>query len=251
MIKMDQEAEGIIYQICRACKKSKPLSEFHRDKSKELGRVSICKECAKARGKQYRLDHKKQIDEGNRKYRLDHKEQIAERGRKYCLANKDQISKQQREYYVEHKEEIAERQKKYGEEHKKEIRERGLKYRLENKKEIAKRQKQYCQSWRGRLVGRCYNQCRRARKAEAEGDGVTPGELDMIIKNQHNKCNMCGKNFCKSRPATIDHIILLSKNGPHTPENIQALCGSCNCKKQAKIMSCFISSWAVLGASQK
>ena len=156
---------------------------------------------------------------------------------------KECIAIQGAKYHVSHKTESAAYNKKYNAEHKEEAAERQAAYNDEHKDEIAEYQKKYRQSELGRLLRRSYRQRRRARKMDAEGDGVTPDEFERIVKNQKYRCNMCGRKFSKSKPATADHIIPLSKGGPHTPENTQALCLSCNCSKKAKIMRRFIVCW--------
>lgn len=44
------------------------------------------------------------------------------------------------------------------------------------------------------------------------------------------KCLWCGR----IRKLTVDHVIPISKNGPNTIDNLQPLCGSCNCTKKEK-----------------
>lgn len=62
-------------------------------------------------------------------------------------------------------------------------------------------------------------------------------------------CNLCGKlcdetdkswgNFGANYP-TLDHIQPLSKGGSHTWDNVQILCGKCNChvKKAMEVQKC-------------
>lgn len=258
---MEEEArrtEEVIYRICSVCKQRKSISEFNKDKTRKLGRAYICKQCNNFKNAKYREDHKEEIAEYHRGYKKTHKEEIAKRGKKYRGAHKEEIEKHDREYRAEHKEEKAEYHKKYYGEHKEKITERVKRYREAHKDEFTeykrgwiKAHKQevvgyirkYNQTEKGRLVTNCRNQRRRARKAEAEGDVVTPKEFQRIVKNQGGKCNLCSRKFIKSRPPTMDHVFPLSRGGPHTSSNIQALCQSCNSSKHAKIMKCFITSW--------
>lgn len=79
----------------------------------------------------------------------------------------------------------------------------------------------------------------RARKFGVEYEyGVT---LKSVIKRDKGICQICGKvcnpndkrwgSFGPDYP-TLDHIIPLSKGGPHTWDNVQCACGNCNSYKR-------------------
>lgn len=56
------------------------------------------------------------------------------------------------------------------------------------------------------------------------------------------KCRVCGIKVVRTKTyapnmATIDHIIPMSKGGPHTYENVQTLCAQCNSNKRDIIPS--------------
>lgn len=221
--KKAEELEEVIYQICRVCGKSKPLNEFYKDKGCKLDRKSICKECDIARAKQYRLDNKEQLAEQRRRYDLKHKEQIAERARKLYLKHRIQILECKKEYNLAHPEQRAEYRRRYN---------------IKHKEQIARQQKESRQTDNGRFLGRCQQHRRRARE-RASNAGLTPDQWARILKNQKHRCNLCGKQFAKRRKPTVDHIIPLSKGGDLISNNVQALCKSCNCSKNAKIpLSC-------------
>lgn len=65
---------------------------------------------------------------------------------------------------------------------------------------------------------------------------LTTKELELILKSQDNCCVLCGRDFNAVEP-TFDCIIPMSKGGSFTKENVQALCKSCNSRKNVKILA--------------
>ena len=47
------------------------------------------------------------------------------------------------------------------------------------------------------------------------------------------KCPVCKQNFGKRKPATVDHIVPLSKGGADNKSNWQLMCRACNMKRGA------------------
>lgn len=68
-----------------------------------------------------------------------------------------------------------------------------------------------------------------------------PGITKKKLFNIHNGlCAVCGirtqvNDYLKPNAAEIDHIIPMSKGGPHTWNNVQLLCRSCNILKADKV----------------
>ena len=62
------------------------------------------------------------------------------------------------------------------------------------------------------------------------------GTVKSIGENQKWLCVYCRCNI--SNKYHVDHIIPLSKEGKHVPENIQLTCPSCNVKKSNKLNYC-------------
>lgn len=80
---------------------------------------------------------------------------------------------------------------------------------------------------------------------------LTLQQWEKILESQDNRCAICGKKFCKSRPPTKDHIIPLSKGGGLTFENVQALCKSCNSSKNASLDHTKIITWSHHGITTR
>jgi 5-methylcytosine-specific restriction endonuclease McrA len=68
---------------------------------------------------------------------------------------------------------------------------------------------------------------RRAHRA-AVGGTITTSEWNELAWAFGNRCLCCGT---KDKPLTMDHVIPLSKGGPHVIANVQPLCQTCNNRK--------------------
>ena len=65
--------------------------------------------------------------------------------------------------------------------------------------------------------------------------GYVPPVSDLVLK-QGGRCAICNGKFSERFRPTLDHIIPISKGGPHIASNVQALCRPCNGRKGAKIL---------------
>jgi 5-methylcytosine-specific restriction endonuclease McrA len=81
---------------------------------------------------------------------------------------------------------------------------------------------------------------RRAVERGAEADSIDPIK---IFERDRWRCQLCGRNTPKAlrgknQPASpeLDHIVPLSRGGPHTYANTQCACRECNGNKGATIM---------------
>ena len=93
--------------------------------------------------------------------------------------------------------------------------------------------------------GKCYNGRihKRKRRAEKKGNGpfhnIDPRE---VFERDSWTCGLCGKRvnrrlkFPNPRSASLDHIIPLSRGGPHTYQNVQLAHLKCNLEKRDQII---------------
>lgn len=98
-----------ITRVCRKCGQEKPLSEFVKDKTRELGYSYTCKHCKREHACKYRADNHEKVLERTRKWRVDNPEKVREYDRKYRADNHEKILEYGRKYYAEN----SERYKKY------------------------------------------------------------------------------------------------------------------------------------------
>jgi len=106
-----------------------------------------------------------------------------------------------------------------------------IRERYRNSELVKERQKKYNLTINGKIT--------RANKdhyyRNGSKDGITIEDWLEILKLQGNQCVLCNRSFDEVKP-TFDCIIPLSKGGRFTKDNVQALCKTCNAKKNAKIL---------------
>ena len=77
---------------------------------------------------------------------------------------------------------------------------------------------------------------RRARLAEVECT-LTEQEAMELFEEYVGLCV-----YCPALATTLDHVIPLSRGGPHTKDNLVPCCKSCNSKKGAKPLLVFLAT---------
>ena len=103
---------------CPKCGRVLPITEFSKNKSRKDGLNHYCKQCDRAKRKEYYQTHRdtvlKSVAEWraknptyNAEYYQANKEKKAAYDAEYYQANKDAIQKQKAEYYQENKDKIA------------------------------------------------------------------------------------------------------------------------------------------------
>lgn len=63
-------------KVCSKCRESKPLDEFHKDKTTRNGVSSRCKECRKAYAKVYHKKNKDRINAKDKRYREENRDRV-------------------------------------------------------------------------------------------------------------------------------------------------------------------------------
>jgi hypothetical protein len=114
-------------KVCNACGQPKPVTEYHKDRSRSDGRRLICKACAieaerahykahremilqklsaeyplgrNEREKDYRARNREAINARRRAWREANKERINEKVRAATAANREEYNTRQRERYT-------------------------------------------------------------------------------------------------------------------------------------------------------
>lgn len=194
--------------ICTRCSIEKDASEFNKDKSKKTGHRPNCKACDKI----WRDANKEKLAALHKKYysKFTQKEWYQKYNKKYKQSEKGKASSKR--YSEKNKKKINARRRAY---HKTEAGQKAYKeYYNNNYEDFLER-----------------NRLRRARLLEVYTDNsINKESLTTLFDSQNGKCNYCEIELTKDNKH-LDHIIPISKKGPHTIENVQYLCISCNFSK--------------------
>lgn len=217
-------------KTCSKCSEEKPLEEFHRNKSKLLGRESQCKDCKNP----------------NRVVRPVAPE-VAE-GFKYCYTcenvksvcsfSKDNSKKDglqvkckdcDAQYRKDNKSSIKSYMRVYGRKH----------YR-ENKESKSRYGREYFKL--NASIARERRQRRRALRRGADDDGSTN---ESVIARWGGTCYLCGVPVAEDgKPLEsyhLEHVVPLSKGGSHTIDNLRPSCAKDNLSKGAGVLISYLA----------
>jgi hypothetical protein len=144
--------------------------ELHKREGEHIRNTENCvnKLIAGRTRKQYKEDHKEQIEEYGKHYQ-----------KKYCEQHKDEIKEYKKQYREQHKDEIKENEKKYREQHKDEIKEKKKQYYVMNKQKITEKKKKYAFENKQKTSEYC------KQKTTCE----CGSEITIINKSRHEKSN--------------------------------------------------------------
>lgn len=200
---------------CTKCGKAKPVEEFDKAPRYCTGYVSQCKECRRAGSRDWKRRHKKQVREYHKQWCAEHPDYYPEYERQYRTTHRKQKRAQDRQWYADHRTHILAYQKRYYAEHTQQIKEQV---------------KRYQHTPKGKAV--VVNVRHKRRIAKQDSD-ITAEWLAQLYGTQ-TVCAYCGAAFSDELPATLDHIMPLSKGGTHTKNNVVLCCRPCNNAKGNK-----------------
>ena len=103
-------------KTCTKCGETKPLDDFHRDKTRAGGRKPYCKECVQEYARRHYEENRDKERERNRRYREENRDKVRERHRRYREENRDKVLEYGLRYYEENRDKERERKHCYREE---------------------------------------------------------------------------------------------------------------------------------------
>jgi 5-methylcytosine-specific restriction endonuclease McrA len=199
-------------KVCNTCGILKPLSEYHRNKKCQDGRLARCKACRKVADAPYVESYRERGRQNARAWRMKHPEESARKTREWAQANPGRM----REYSAKYRR--SERGRATAQ--------RWLEVRDRSRRQATTR-RYYLKNKTRYLT---YASNRRARIRGSDGHH-SKDDVAFIAQKQGMRCIYCRN---KLKHFHIDHILPLALGGANDKTNIQLLCPRCNRRKGAK-----------------
>ncbi len=217
-------------KVCSKCGIEKDKEEFGKDKNRKDGLYPQCKACRNKSSAAYYASE--QGRDKVLKYRIKNAQAARDRAKKWKKDNPERRRIQRRKHYLENKERLNEENK--------------IRYN-KNKDKYLQTIKDYRKTEMGRIV-HANDTAKRRYLKQTTADGTIPisvglypssEALNELRDRQDNKCFHCGCDLDYEGVNTVhlDHLIPLSKGGPHTLKNVCWSCSLCNLRKNDKLLS--------------
>lgn len=181
-------------KACSKCEEVLPLSEFHICRSAKDGLQAKCKKCFK----KYYIENRDRKRAYDRIYYKEHEEEMKNNTRNRYINNKEVVLAYVAQWQRDNPDKTRAATKRWLDKHPEKVTE--------------------------------YNTRRRARIRNAEINDFTAEDWVELLVLYENRCAYCGSEG----KLEADHIVPLSKGGPHTKINIAPACVHCNRVKNAR-----------------
>lgn len=152
--------------------------------------------------------------------------------------NRDKRLAKQKEYQQAHAEERSAYNQQWARENRAYLNEYNRAYNVEWKKRNPGKSAEYSRNARlrnleeHRKTNAERELARRARKKASETEKIS---FDVVYERDQHICGICGKEVVDRADFQLDHIIPLSKGGPHTYANVQTSHRLCNQRKGNRV----------------
>ena len=215
---------------CSKCRRHFPLSGFSPDKRTILGVGSHCKACNRKRMQKYgkQRDVKRRRSAYNKLYRRSNGRILAEANRRWRLKNHRSVKAKQRSAYRRNKKTIIAWQRRNYRKNRAPILARQKRYYASRVAEHVERNRKWRAANPDLFLASLKH--RRALKLGARESSLTADQWKAIKRRFKFRCAYCRRR----RRLTQDHVIPLTRHGPHTRRNVVPACQSCNSSKSNK-----------------
>lgn len=202
---------------CFKCGEVKPLAEFNRQRALKDGLCSRCRECDKARRREWYA-------------KPESKEWMRAANAKRYAENHDEINARKQRYYRENRERILESVHRYYRQNAERILKQKRQYREANREWINEKLRQY---FRDHPEIRNHHQRLRYARKKGAGGNYTLDDIRRKYEEQGGCCYWCRGPL--NGTFEIDHIVPIARGGSSNSGNICCSCKPCNRRKHAKM----------------
>lgn len=221
---MPKPSQPIIdgHKLCTKCRVMKPVGDFYvRKGRKTVGLFSSCKACCGASQQSYHAKNPGKRAALSLAWQKKNPERANQQRRKSNGRRRESVRRQRQKWRDKNRERLASASRHRS----------ALERMLHPDKPRARLSK-----WRKANKDKV-NVWTRNRRAKMNGNPgkLLPSEWSAIKASQGYRCLMCGLSEPHIR-LTIDHVVPVSRGGSNDKSNIQGLCKSCNCSKNAKVI---------------
>lgn len=217
-------------KICTTCGKLLVAHKINFNKKKG-GKYGLRSECNLCR-KQYRIEHKEELNQKDREYYQRTKEErIA-----YQKRMRPITSEQARQRRLKDPEKTKERDKYFNIKYKEYKKEWKKQYRQNNRESYNEKIREY----RNNHPEQTFNSNQKRREnLTKQGKGLNTDQWKEMMEYFDWKCAYSGENFNqkdKSKKRSVDHILSIDKKGEHEVWNLVPMCQGYNSSKGTKDM---------------
>jgi hypothetical protein len=201
---------------CPKCGQVKAAAEFSKNRRRKDGLNCYCKACSsayhahyagteagkakiQARSAAWYLAHREQNHRRTNVWRQQHREQGRIYSKKWRDANRSRRQAYEVQYHAANKEARRTKSRKYQKEH------------------LAK-----------------YAEYNARRLARHYGVATEKVDYEAIVKRDSHTCHICGQQVTKNE-ISFDHVVPMSRGGPHSPQNVKLSHLACNRKKGSSL----------------
>lgn len=221
------------FKACRRCETTKPVSEFSPNRVIKDGYSTYCRPCAANRQREWvnanREHHlaqraarhvaNREAEQARKKaWRRANPDKVRAAKRRWARANPEKIQASNDGYRDRHLEQIKARE-----------RDRSARRRTIDPSYCAAAVKRWFKANNAKAREYVYR-----RRALIAGATVAPVSYAAVLARDGLVCGICGGAMERSE-LSFDHIIPLSKQGPHVEWNLQVAHKVCNSRKGAKL----------------
>lgn len=206
-----------ILKQCADCGEWFPANTdtFYAHKRHRDGLDNCCRECRKAKSREWRQSNTERSNDYSRWYYHSNAERLKANALVYRTEHHEEQLAAKQAYYRRNRTEIS--------------RQRAEKYSTDAEyREVTKRR---VKAYRKTDAGRAVETRKRAKRESAPGV-FTAADIESIRKAQGGRCYICHKPLRGTWH--IDHFIPLALGGTNDPGNLRLACPKCNQSKHAK-----------------